>query len=110
MSKISLGYDPDKLEKSEQSPDPGWYRVVIDECFEDPSNAGNQKFTFVVTKGPFEGAKIYDTLYDPASAETPEMGEKSNQKRASYAMRLGLVPKSDFQPNSQAEADSIGTL
>jgi hypothetical protein len=85
---------PDELDKCDQSTrlEPGWYRAIVNEVYEDHEQTGKFVLKFKLTKPTrFAGRDVMEWLEHP-SLGTDEKGAETRKKRfLGWLKRLGLI-------------------
>lgn len=73
----------------------GFYVARLDGAKPRTANSGSDgtEFTFTVAEGPFAGATVTDTVWNP-NPEKPQAAARLNDRRMLFASRLGLIRKS----------------
>lgn len=81
----------DGIDKSIGNPPDGHYVTKLATVASDPEY-GRIKFEFQITKGIHAGRKLKGSLGNPRLSDNPE---KSQERARAWAVRLGLLSKSD---------------
>jgi hypothetical protein len=87
--------------------DPGWYRAILDDCYDD-SKSADTVMVWKVTHGSSKGAKHSDRLRDPELA-TSDVGKNMAIKRiVALGKRFGLIAPEDKSMKPINFQDVIG--
>lgn len=83
--------EDDDLEKIDRgnSLEPGWVRAVVTDTSEDKN--GGQSFEWTVKGGASDGAKFFDTLFNPSNSASEKGAKFCAQRAKLVASRLGLL-------------------
>lgn len=90
---IDLDCSPEDFQTCDQSSqlEPGFYRAIVNEVYEDHAEPGCYVFKFKITHGPRRNQILTDWLRHPNLAQDTDKAKTMHKRFLGWLKRLGLI-------------------
>jgi hypothetical protein len=110
MGKFTIDLAGDKVENLDRgrNADPGWYRAVLEDAYDDAKSGRTVLEWSVMAPGTWKGQKLFDRVSDPSTASSDSAAAITLRRIKLLGKRLGLIrPEHE---NHQIDLDFLDAI